>query len=163
MSTVDSGLNSLATGTTVDFYKRIFKKEADDRQSLRFAKISTIAWGLLSMGSAALLIMLFGAERQQNPLIYISEVTLGFFSGILLGVFLLGVVTRRANSFGVMLGMVAGLIAALSVTAPYYFCELPPDAPRLSFFWINIIGCIATCVVGYFGSLLRGRSDKATP
>ncbi|MDA3926472.1 MAG: sodium/solute symporter [Kiritimatiellae bacterium] len=163
MSTVDSGLNSLATCTTVDFYKRIFKKEADDRQSLRFAKISTIAWGLLSMGSAALLIMLFGAERQQNPLIYISEVTLGFFSGILLGVFLLGVVTRRANSFGVMLGMVAGLIAALSVTAPYYFCELPPDAPRLSFFWINIIGCIATCVVGYFGSLLRGRSDKATP
>lgn len=155
MSTVDSGLNSLATCTTVDFYKRIFRPEADDQQSLRFAKIMTIAWGLVAMGSAALLVMLFGVERRQNSLISISEVTLGFFSGILLGVFLLGVLTRRANSFGVMLGMAAGLIAALGVTAPYYFRELPPDTPRLSFFWINIIGCLATCGVGYAASFLK--------
>ena len=160
MSTVDSGLNSLATCTTVDFYKRLFNKKASDRQSLRFAKIMTVVWGLLAMGNAALLIMLFGAERRQNPLIYLSEVTLGFFSGILLGVFLLGVVTRRANSFGVMTGMTAGLIAALSATAPYYFCKLPSGAPRLSFFWINIIGCLATCVVGYFASLLKNRNKR---
>lgn len=164
MSTVDSGLNSLATCTTVDFYKRIFRTEATDRQSLVFAKIMTVAWGLIAMGSAALLIMLFGSERTQNPLIYVSEVTLGFFSGILLGVFLLGVVTRRANSLGVLLGMVAGLVAALGVTAPYYFRELPPDAPRLSFFWINIIGCLATCVVGYAASFLRvGYPVKNAP
>ena len=160
MSTVDSGLNSLATCTTVDFYKRIFRVDADDKESLYFAKIMTVVWGLFAMGSAALLIMLFGAERKQNPLIYVSEVTLGFFSGILLGVFLLAVITRRANSLGVLLGMVAGLVAALAVTAPYYFRELPPDAPRLSFFWINIIGCIATCVVGYAASFLGAPPSR---
>ena len=154
MSSVDSGLNSLATCTTVDFYKRIFVTEASDKQALRFAKIMTIFWGIAAMCNAALLIMLFGAGGRQNPLVHVSEVTLGFFSGILLGVFLLGILPRRTNSLGVMIGMVAGLAAAMGVTAPYYFIELPPDAPRLSFFWINIIGCLTTCVVGYAASFL---------
>ena len=155
MSTVDAGLNSLATCSTVDFYKRVFRTEADDRQSLRFAKIMTVVWGIVAMASAALLMMLFGIEREKNPLIAISEVTLGFFSGILLGVFLLGILTRRANALGVMVGMVAGFAAALAVTAPYYFCELPEGSPKLSFFWINIVGCLTTCFAGYAASFLK--------
>ena len=74
---------------------------------------------------------------------------------ILLGVFLLGVLTRRANAPGVLVGAAGGLAAALGATAPYYFRELPPEAPRLSFLWINLIGCVATVVLGYAASLLR--------
>ena len=66
----------------------------------------------------------------------------------------MGVLSRRANSTGVLVGAAAGLGAALAVTAPYYFRHLPPDSPRLSFLWINIIGCLVTIAVGYFVSLL---------
>ena len=153
MSTVDSGLNSLSTCTTVDFYSRLSSDHVPESRKLIFAKTMTIVWGILAIGSAALMMWLYGAERGQNPLIVISEVTLGLFGGILLGVFLLGVLTRRASSGGVLCGASVGLAVALGITAPYYFCETSASAPRLSFLWINIIGCITTFVVGILSSL----------
>jgi SSS family transporter len=153
MSTVDSGLNSLSTCTITDFYSRLINPGAPEDRKLRMAKITTLGWGVMAILSAALMIWIYGAERGRNPLVIVSEVTLGFFGGILLGVFLLGVLTRRANSMGVLIGAATGLVAAVAVTTPYYFRELPPDAPRLSFLWINIIGCVATVVVGYLASL----------
>lgn len=153
MTTIDSGLNSLATCTVTDFYGRVVAPAANDRRKLFWARVTTVLWGIVSVASAGAIMWLFGADSDRNPLIVVTNVTLGFFTGILLGVFLLGVLTRRANAPGVTVGAVAGLAAALAVTAPYYFRELPPDAPRLSFLWINVIGCGVTIVVGYGVSL----------
>lgn len=152
MSTVDSGLNSLATCSVTDFYGRVIRPKASERNKLALARILTVVWGVLAIGSAALMIWLYGAQRGQNPLIFVSEVTLGLFGGILLGIFLLGVLSRRATSLGVLVGTIVGLAAAIAVTAPYYFRELPPDSPRLSFLWINIVGCLVTVAVGYGAS-----------
>ncbi|MBN2217778.1 MAG: sodium/solute symporter [Pirellulales bacterium] len=154
LSTVDSGLNSLATCSVADFYGRVIHPEADERRKVAVARCLTVAWGFLAIASAALMICLYGHDRSHNPLIFVSEVTLGLFGGILLGIFLLGILSRRATSFGVLLGALVGLAAALAVTAPYYFRELPPDAPRLSFLWINIVGCLVTVGVGYGASYL---------
>ena len=112
MSTVDSGLNSLSTCTITDFYSRLLNPDASESRRLGYAKLMTVAWGLFSIVSAALMIWLYGAQRGRNPLVIVSEVTLGFFGGILLGVFLLGVLTRRANSGGVLFGALGGLTAA---------------------------------------------------
>ncbi len=154
MSTVDSGLNCLSACSVTDFYSRVFRPDASEKRKLRVAQIMTIAWGAMSILCAGIIMWLFGTETGRNPLVVITNVTIGFFTGILLGVFLLGVLSKRANTPGVLVGAVAGLAAALAVTAPYYFRELPPDAPRLSFLWINIIGCLVTIVVGYVVSLL---------
>ena len=154
MSTVDSGLNSLATCSITDFYARVIRPKATERRKLALARILTVAWGAVAIACAGLIIWLFGTRRGQNPLVVISEVTLGLFGGIILGVFLLGVLTKRANAWGVLVGASAGLAAALGITAPYYFRELPPDAPRLSFLWINIVGCLVTVFVGYTASLV---------
>ncbi len=160
MSTVDSGLNSLSTCTTVDFYSRFAAEDLPEARKLAFAKMMTIVWGVLAIGSAALIMWLYGAERGKNPLVIVSEVTLGLFGGILLGVFLLGVLTRRAGSGGVLIGVVVGLATALGVTAPYYFCDIPSDAPRLSFLWINIIGCVTTFIVGLSASYCLPRPTQ---
>jgi SSS family transporter len=157
LSTVDSGLNSLATCSVADFYSRVIRPAADQRRQVAVARFLTVVWGCLAIASAALMIWLYGAQRGQNPLIFVSEVTLGLFGGILLGIFLLGILTRRATSFGALAGAVVGLAAALAVTAPYYFRELPPGSPRLSFLWINIVGCLVTVVVGYAASFLSPR------
>ncbi|MBN1911963.1 MAG: sodium/solute symporter [Pirellulales bacterium] len=152
MSTVDSGLNSLATCSVADFYGRVFSPNASQKRKVAAARVLTVVWGVLAIASAALMIWLFGPRREQNPLIFVSEVTLGLFGGILLGIFLLGILSRRATSLGALVGAGVGLGVALAVTAPYYFFELPKDSPRLSFLWINIVGCLATVAVGYGAS-----------
>jgi len=160
MSTVDSGLNSLATCSITDFYARVIRPKATERHKLVLARILTVAWGAIAIACAGLIIWLFRARRGQNPLVVISEVTLGLFGGIILGVFLLGVLTKRAHARGVLIGAVIGLAAALGITAPYYFRELPPDAPRLSFLWINIIGCLVTVLLGYLTSLVSVATGR---
>ena len=160
MSTVDSGLNSLSTCTTVDFYSRFASDHLPEARKLAFAKAMTIVWGFLAIASAGLMMWLYGVQRGKNPLVIVSEVTLGLFGGILLGVFLLGVLTRRANSGGVLIGTSVGLAVALGVTAPYYFCDISPDAPRLSFLWINIIGCLTTFFVGLLSSYALPRPSE---
>jgi len=154
LTTVCSVLNSLATCSITDFYGRVLRPDASDRRRLAAAKAMTVVWGIVSILCAGLIMWLFGTEMQRNPLIEVSNVTLYVFSGILLGIFFLGILCRRANTPGVLVGAAVGLVAAVGTTAPYYFRELPEGAPKLSFLWINIIGCLTTFVVGYAVSRL---------
>jgi len=162
MSTVDSGLNSLSTCTVTDFYARLIHPSAPESRKLHVAKILTFAWGAVSILCAGAIMWLFGIERERNPMVVVTTVTIGFFTGILLGVVLLGVMTRRANATGALIGATIGLGAVLGVTAPYYFRELSPGTPRLSFLWINIIGCVVTVIVGYAASLFRPAPDAGS-
>jgi SSS family transporter len=145
-------LNSLATCSITDFYVRLLRPQASDAQKLRLAKRLTVFWGVMGMLSAGFLIWIYGAEEGRNSLLQVSEATIGLFGGILLGVFLLGILTRRTTSLGVWIGVGSGLAAALAVMAPYYFFKLPPGQEPLSFLWINIIGCTVTVAVGYAAS-----------
>ena len=47
MSSVSSEINSLATVTVIDIYKRHFRKDASDHHYLRAAKVATVFWGAL--------------------------------------------------------------------------------------------------------------------
>jgi SSS family transporter len=154
MSTVDSTLNSLSTCTVTDFYARLIRPSASETEKVRVAQGLTVVWGALCIGGAMLIVALFGAETRENSLVVVSNVTIGLFLGILLGVFLLGILTRRANANGVLCGAAAGLAAALAVTTFYYFTARPPGSPRPSFLWISMIGCATTTIVGYAVSLL---------
>jgi solute:Na+ symporter, SSS family len=152
-------INSLATCSITDFYVRLLRPQASDAQKLRLAKRLSVFWGVMGMVSAGFLIWLYGAEEGRNSLLQVSEVTIGFFGGILLGVFLLGILTRRATARGVWIGIGSGLAIALAVTAPYYFFKLPEGQKPLSFMWINIIGCFATVIVGYAASFFGPPPD----
>ena len=153
MSTVDSVLNSLSACTVTDFFKRIIKPDASEKYYLRVAKIATVLWGFIAVISAIAIIKLYGVDLKKNPLMTISNATIGIFIGILLAVFLLGILTRRASSTGVFAGIGAGLAAVFTVSALYYFRDLPEGSPKLSFTWITIIGCFVTFSVGYIVSL----------
>jgi SSS family transporter len=170
LGTGGSCLNSLSACTITDFWKRVLRPQAPEQGLVRLARLLTFGWGAISILLALSIIWLFGADRQKNSLIEITQVTHNFFTGVLLGVFLLGMLTRRASAAGALAGATCGLLAALAIIVPYYFVSRPAGAPRPSFLWINITGCLVTCFTGYAISRCRvrttgGRADlqEVTP
>lgn len=149
MSSLDSALNSLAAASTVDFVAR-FKPDLPEAARLRFAKVVVVTAGIVGIA-----IGIYSA-RTQAPLIDLILTFMGFFAGGLLGLFLLGMLTRRANGHGAFTGAIVGTLVVLMVT------ENDFPLPRLydlfgfepiPFIWSTAVGTAVTMVVGYLLSL----------
>jgi solute:Na+ symporter, SSS family len=149
MSSLDSALNSLAAALTVDFFAR-FRKGVPERQRLAFAKVVVVTAGLLGIA-----IGIYSA-RTEAPLIDLILTFMGYFAGGLLGLFLLGMLTRRANGHGAFIGAVVGTLVVLMVTQNDF--RLPQLYTMLGFepipfIWSTAVGLVVTLIVGYLISL----------
>ncbi len=154
MSSLDSALNSLAAALTVDFLTR-FKPEVTERQRLRFAKVVVVTAGVVGIA-----VGIYSA-RTEAPLIDLILSFMGYFAGGLLGLFLLGMLTRRANGHGAFMGAIIGTLVVLMVTENDF--GLPRLYERLGiepvpFIWSTAIGLGVTLVVGYLISLPGRRT-----
>jgi SSS family transporter len=137
MSTISASINSLATCSVVDVYQRLIRKHDSDRHYTAASRWATVFWGLLAtMGS-------FYADRLGALVMAFTKI-LSLMGGIILGVFLLGVASRRANSTGVILGSLAGLVIVL-----YIFLYTP-----VAFYWYCVVGVLATFATGWTFSLM---------
>jgi Na+/proline symporter len=138
MSASGGELNALATATIIDFYRRHFVKEAPDSHYLLVSKVATIAWGLVAC---------FVAMRaaNQGSLIEVVNRYGSFFYGSLLGVFILGILTKRATATGAFWGLIAGMAVVLAVA--FWL-------PWIEFLWHNLIGAIVVVSVGLVFSLV---------
>lgn len=148
MSASAGELNSLATATIIDFYRRHFVTRATDRHYLMVSKAATIAWGLFSC-----VVAVYAAN--QGSLIEVVNRYGSFFYGSLLGVFMLAILTRRATANGAFFGLIAGMVVVLivAVTTP------------IAFLWHNLIGAVVVVVVGMAISVAapeRARAGAAT-
>jgi Na+/proline symporter len=140
MSSLSSGMNSLSTATYMDFIARFRSRvRASETDHVRTARLCTLGWG------AAATIAALYVDRL-GTLIEITGKINGFFSGPLLGMFLLGILNRRATSFGVMTGALIGTVvtAVAAQTA-------------LSWIWYGPVGCLATVSLGSLVSLVPMR------
>ena len=140
MSTLSSGLNSLCTVTMVDFYRRFRQQRGSDsggNEDVKTARWFTLGWGIGITFTA----MFMGALGQ---IVEGTLKVLGFLSGPLLGMFLLGILTRRANTVGVLAGAVAGTLVTYLVART-----------NVAWLWYGPVGCLATVAVGYPFSFLR--------
>ena len=104
MSSIAGEVNSLATTTVIDIYKRHVRREADDAHYLLVSKLATGFWGLVACAFA-----IYAARA--GSLIEVVNKTGSFFYGTLLGAFALAIGTKRANGTGAFVGMLAGLRA----------------------------------------------------
>lgn len=137
MSATSSGLNALASATTIDFYQRLSKTpKTSDEEQLRLARKLTLAYGAL------VIVLAFGVHRL-GTLAEASTKAIGLVGGPLLGVFLLGMLSKRTSATGAIIGWVAGLLALMPVC---FFT-------RVSFLWYATIGCLITLAVGRLASL----------
>ncbi|MEX2610027.1 MAG: sodium/solute symporter [Gemmatimonadota bacterium] len=153
MSSLDSALNSMAAALTVDFLKR-FKPGVSEQGQLNFAKVVVVVAGVIGIGVGIY------SSRTEAPLIDLILTFMGYFAGGLLGLFLLGMLTRRANGNGAFTGAIAGTLVVLMVT------ENDFPLPRLyewfgfepiPFIWSTAVGLAVTLVIGYLMSLLSAR------
>lgn len=150
LSTVDSGLNCLATVSFIDFQKRR-NPDIPDKESVRWARIWTVIWAVITTG-LGIVIYLTSYENVLRT----STRLLGLFFGPLLGLFLLGILTKRANTAGVLVGSLFGII--VSIWFNYFaYLDTPAGRVNVSFVWPMVFGVITTCVIGYLASLLIGR------
>ncbi|WP_457447606.1 sodium:solute symporter family transporter [Roseateles sp. P5_E4] len=137
MATLSSIINSVSTLASVDFYEKLVKNP-DPARSVRFAEWMTVAAGLLGIAFALLL-----SRYDIHSLFDVSIELAGLLGGGFAGAYTLGMLTRRANSPGVAIGVAA---AILLTTVAWYFKLLHPYL----YLGMSIMLCI---VVGYLASL----------
>ncbi len=153
MSSLDSALNSLAATLTVDFLAR-FRPGTPEAVRLRFAKAVVVTAGV-----AGIAVGIY-ASRTGAPLIDLILSFMGYFAGGLLGLFLLGMLTRRANGHGAFTGAVAGTLVVLMVTENDFGLPRLYDAfgfAPIPFIWSTAVGLAVTFAVGYLVSMLGHR------
>jgi Na+/proline symporter len=130
MSSVSSEINSLATVTIIDIYKRHLRKNASDHHYLWAAKFATIFWGIYAVTTA-------GLGRNLGSLIEAVNILGSLFYGGLLGVFALAAM-KKVTGNGAFYGVICGELAIFSAAA----------FTKISFLWYNVIGCLVVIVVG---------------
>jgi SSS family solute:Na+ symporter len=136
MSNLSAALNALSSTSMLDFYLRR-NPQIDEARQLKLSRVSTIIWAVVLFGLAIL--SLHKVSRVIEVGLSIASVAYG----ALLGVFLLGVLTRRANERGAIVGMVVGFAGSL-------FIWLKTSVPWT---WYVALGSGVTFLIGYAMSL----------
>src|SRR5438477_2007348 len=142
MSNLSAALNALSSSTILDFYLR-FRPQADERRRMQVSRLTTVIWAAVLLALAVLCLHRVGRVVEIG--LQIASISYG----ALLGVFLLGVLTRRANQNGAILGMICGFAAEVYL---WQFTHVP-------FTWYVAIGTTVTFGVGYATS----RAVNPTP
>jgi SSS family solute:Na+ symporter len=151
MSTVDSALNCSATVSLLDFYKRYFNSEINDRASVTFLRVATAVWGLLGTAFALLMI------RARSALDLWWQIS-GIFGGGILGLFILSLLRVRPRlwqalvSVAVSIAVMAWATFARNLPAPWRWAQCTLDD--------IIIGAAGTAALILAASLFALTSRK---
>jgi Na+/proline symporter len=144
MSNLSAALNSLASTTVMDFLKPLAKTVVSDAQWLRRARYATVLWGAI-LFCVALIARHWGSVLQAG--LSIASI----IYGSLLGVFLLGLLTKRVGEQAAMFAMACGLILMLYIR---FFTPI-------AFTWYVLIGSSATFALGLALSFLFREKQSA--
>ncbi len=143
MSTISAEINSLATVTVIDVYRRHLHKGASDRHYLWASRAATAFWGCYAVGFAE-----YG--KNLGSLIEAVNMLGSFFYGSLLGVFVLAFFFRRVGGNAAFLAILAGEAAVFAVFR----------LTNVSFLWYNVVGCVVVVLAGVLFSAFETTSAK---
>jgi Na+/proline symporter len=158
MSTLSSDLNSLAAVLAEDFYTKL-KSSFNDSQRLLFSRLSVLGAGLASI------LLAMGLTRIQSIVDAFFSVVSVVASGIL-GVFFLGLLTRRCSPKGLYVSLVFGIVFVAWATLSHSISiDTWTWLPRFQghIYWVGMIGNLIVFCIGYLASLLLTpgyRSEK---
>jgi Na+/proline symporter len=136
MSSTSAELNALASTSIIDFYKRLFKKNASERHYLKASKLATVFWGFY-----AILFALFA--QHLGSLIEAVNILGSLVYGTILGIFLTAFYLKKIGGTPTF---IAAIVAECAVLYCYFFTNIP-------FLWYNVIGCLIVIVLSVFISI----------
>lgn len=135
MGSTASALNSLASTTVIDIYKRLIRKNGSDYEYLQASRAATIFWGIVCI------VMALYASKIGN-LLEAVNILGSYLYGTILGVFLVAFYVKQVNGRAVF---IAAILAEASVVAI-------GQSGQVAYLWLNLIGCLL--VVG-FGLIIQ--------
>jgi len=142
MSNLSAALNALASTTVMDFYKPLVASRPEAHY-LAMARRATVVW-------AALLFLIGLVARHWGSVLEAGLTIASILYGSLLGVFLLGLLTKSVQENSAMVAMAAGLLLMLAIK----------QWTHIAFTWYVLIGTTATFLTGCVVSLMRGESSN---
>jgi SSS family solute:Na+ symporter len=154
MSTISSGMNASATVFTEDIYKRYFNKNANDKQKMRVLYIGTVTFGVLGMLVG---IAMIGAKSILDMWWELS----GIFAAGMLGLFLLGIISRKAKNQQAAIATVIGVLVICWLTlSPLLDNSFGGFKNPMNKNLTIVIGTLAIFLVGTFLSRKKPGSAK---
>jgi SSS family transporter len=144
MGTLAGSLNSSASTIVNDLYRPLTGR-TDEGHLLRVSRLTTIFWG------AILTAVAFGARRLEDNVVNNALAIASFVSGILLGVFLLGVLTTRVRQPAALAGVLAGISAV----------SYAKFGTSLAWPWFALVGSSTVFAVGLATSFAFVKPDES--
>ncbi|HOK44635.1 MAG TPA: sodium:solute symporter [Bryobacteraceae bacterium] len=140
MSSTSAEINSLATVTVIDLYKRHIRREGSDRHYLWVSRLATAFWGVYAVLFAQFV-------KSMGSLVEAVNVVGSLFYGGMLGVFVLAFYFPRVRGNAAFIGVLAGEAA---IFYSHWFTQI-------SFLWYNVIGCAIVVGTGLLISRFERR------
>ena len=143
MGSTASALNSLASTTVIDIYKRLINKEGSDAKYLSVSRWATIIWGFFCI------LMALYASKMGN-LIEAVNILGSLFYGTILGIFIVAFYLKK-------IGGSATFMAAIITEVIVFVCW---RSNIMAFLWLNVVGCVLVVV---FALILQKNKNQINP
>jgi SSS family solute:Na+ symporter len=155
-STLSSSMNSSATLILCDFYRRYFRPGANDRQSMIVLYAASFSIGALGTGMA------LGLTQIEGAALDIWWKFSGIFSGGMLGLFLLGMISRRAGKPAAITGVILGLLVICWMTfSPQWTGGCEWLRSPFHEFLISVFGTLVIFLTGFLAGLFLRAPDAS--
>ncbi|MFA5252780.1 MAG: hypothetical protein WC454_09385, partial [Phycisphaerae bacterium] len=145
LASIDSPLSSLASSFVTDIYRPLIKKAATEKHYLIISRTGVAAFGIILAAIA------FACESVENILWFAFEI-FSLTGGATLGIFILGVLTRRRANIG---NVIAMIISTLSVT--FLLLMSHKGYINLAWSWLIVIGTIITLILSCLFSCIKTK------
>ncbi|UOE49913.1 sodium:solute symporter [Mucilaginibacter sp. SMC90] len=143
MGSTASALNSLASTSVVDIYKRIINPGATDQNYLNASRLATVFWGLVCIGMALY------ASRIGNLLEAVNQLG-SYIYGTILGVFIVAFYLKKIRGTAVFIAAI--ITEAIICLMGYYNV--------IAYLWLNAIGAILLIIIAW---VINKAPSKSPP
>ncbi|WP_185212723.1 sodium:solute symporter [Sphingobacterium mizutaii] len=143
MGATASAINSLSSTTVIDIYRRFVKRDANDAHYLKASRISTLFWGIFTIGIALY-------SSQLGNLLEAVNILGSLFYGTILGIFLVAFYIRRIGGKAVFWSAVITEVIVIGIW----------QMNVVAFLWLNLIGCVLLILIGLILQYFMGSTPK---
>lgn len=144
MGSTSSALNSLASTTVIDIYKRLVNPNASDEKYLSVSRWTTIIWGIFCI------LMALYASKMGN-LIEAVNILGSLFYGTILGIFIVAFYFKN-------IGGSATFTAAIITEIIVFSCWM---LDLMAFLWLNVVGCLLVMLIAVILQKFQKNVDQA--